>query len=438
MSLTNFIWLAIYTALTCVGLGLFFRYRRVNPIFWFPVFQWLMAAGTISIADFSRSSDRWYVGLFFLAKIAYFTAAAFYWGTACVVCDFRRFWARPVVDDGRSSKQSLIFIVAASLLITVAYYQAVGGNIFLKLMRGIEIEDYSSTRLAMYSGEDYFAPGYVNQFKNVLLPVGITILGGWAWIRRAWVQLGIVVLVGGAVVSIALLGTGQRAFLMYSYAALLFGVSAVTMLKWRKIWLPTLGVFALFAFVTSFYQASNIEDSGNRYGAIVSKAFDRFFVVEQTGALGAFRHLIERDVVYFREWKDQFVGIVPGVPGSTLQHELFFLVHGTDRGTESYAVLTGFYHNGGMAAVPVCYALMAFAHSALYHRFLRGRRTVYRSMGYAAVFFYLAIFVSGGPVSLIDNGVITLLILLLIRKLRYPRLKAPVARGSFLTHECQA
>lgn len=436
MPLTNIVWMGLYTVLTCAGLGLFFRYRRVNPVFWFPVFQWLMAAGTISIADFARPSDRWYVGLFFAAKIAYFCAAFVYWGAMSIRRDYRRFWAQSVVDDTTSAKLSLTVILGLSLLITAAYYQAVGGNIFLKLVRGVEIDDYSSTRLAMYSGEDYFAPGYVNQFKNVLLPVGITILGGWVWVRRAWGRLAVVVVVGGAVASVALLGTGQRAFLVYSYAALLFGVSAITVLRWRRIWLPTLAVFLIFAFVTSYYQAQSIQDEGNRYAAIVSKAFDRFFVVEQTGALGAFRHLYERDVVYFREWRDQFVGILPGVPGSTLQHDLFFLVHGTTRGTESYAVLAGFYHNGGIAAVPIGYALMGVAHAALYHRFLRGRRTVYRSIGYAAAFLYLSIFVSGGPVALLDNGVVTLLILLVIRKLRYPGVPAASASLSQAPGRC--
>lgn len=408
-----------YSAATAAGLYLMRRHKRANPVFWFLIFQWVMAVGTLYLADLRSESDRLYLYLFFLTLVCYLAGTLSYWISHNVSAKAAVFWQQPLRDDGFSQRLSVAIVLVFSGVVTTAYYNAVGGNILLSILRGGEVEDYSSARLATYSGDNYFAPGYVNQFKNVLLPVTVSIIGGWVWLRRWRLTLLGVAVVGGGLVSVALLGTGQRAFLVYSYAAVLFGLSAARTLKWRHLLLPSLVVFAIFAFVTSFYQARNLEDASNRYLAIVLKAIDRFFVIEQQGALGAFRHIYTQETVYFTEWRDQLVGIIPGKPGSTLQHDLFYLVHGTDRGTESYAVLTGFYYNGGIAAVVVCYGLIGIVHAALYRRFVSGSRTVFRVFSYGALFFYLSSFVSGGPSSLIDNGVVTLLLLICIRKLEY-------------------
>jgi hypothetical protein len=261
----------------------------------------------------------------------------------------------------------------------------------------------------------------------------VSIVAGWAWLRRSRLALYAVVVLGGGGATIALLGTGQRAFLMYAFAALLFGVSSVKSLNMRSIAIPSVGVFILFAFLTSFYQASNLEDAANPIAALVLKSLERFFVVEQTGALGAFRYLYTQETVYFSEWFDQLRGVIPGMHGSTLQHDLFALVHGTDRGTEAYAILAGFYYNGGVIAVSACFGLLALAHGLLYRRLLLGKRTIYRSFTYAALFLYLSIFVSGGLDTLINNGVLTFVLFLLVKKamrlVASPRPSSPAAHG---------
>ncbi len=429
----NIVILLAYTLATFAGLRLFWRYKRVNPVFWFIGFQWLMATGTFALADFTQRADRFYAFLFFVALGSYVATAWYFWTVFGMGRVCRQFWNKPIKLDTPPAHWGAWAVLIVSVLVTTAYYRAVGGNILLNLLSGTKIDDYSSARLATYSGDTYFAPGYVNQFKNVLLPLTVSIVAGWAWLRRSRLALYTVVVLGGGGATLALLGTGQRAYLMFAYAALLFGVSSVKSLKLRSIAIPSLGVFVLFAFLTSFYQARNLENADNPITALVLKSFERFFVVEQTGALGAFRYLYTQESVYFSEWADQIRGVIPGMHGSTLQHDLFALVHGTDRGTEAYAILAGFYYNGGVVAVPACFGLLAVAHGLLYRRFLLGKRTIYRSFTYAALFLYLSIFVSGGLDTLINNGVLTFILFLLVKKamqlVASPRTSSPAPHG---------
>lgn len=421
MSFENYILIFLYSALSGYGLIYFFKYKRVNPVFWFILFQWLMVVGSLYLADLDRASDQFYILLFFIAQIVYIVSAIFFWKQRCFNFSkyYKLFWSKGIEFDHSYSRYYLKFIVGLSIIITVLYYNAVGYNMFLDALLGKVLEDYSSLRLAMYSGENYYAAGYVNQFKNVLLPVGLSVLAGWAWLRNEKFKLYMIVMIGGSFAVIALLGTGQRAFLAYSFAALVFGLSAITKIKLRTLILPFLVIFILFSYMTSMYMAHTI-DAADVYKQSVVKSLNRFFLTEQEGSLGAFRYLYTLDTVFFEEWKDQLVGIIPGHKGkgSTLQHDLYYLVHGTDRGTEGYATVAGCYYNGGLPTVIIFYALMAFFHCAAYYRFLKGRKTIFRVFVYAALFFYLSIFVSGGPETMINRGMITLMILLFIRKIR--------------------
>lgn len=417
MEFLNYILIFLYAALSACGLLYFNRYKRVNPVFWFIIFQSIMAVGTIFVADLGRDSDQLYVILFFVAKLVYLFTAICFWEASGIRSRYKQFWLKALEYDSMLSRVNLKIIVMMSVLVVFLYYAAIGYNLFLNILFGIVVDDFSTMRLATYSGDNYYAPGFVNQFKNVLLPVGISILAGWAWFRGGKFKFVMLVVIGGGFTIVALLGTGQRAFLAYSLVALLFGLSAITKLKFKYSVLPIAIVVILFSYMTSVYKSHLIEDGSNIYIGSLSKSIERFMVTEQSGALGAFRYIYTLDTVYFKEWKDQFAGIIPGHKGSTLQHDLFYLVHGTDRGTEGYAVLTGFYYNGGIATIIIGYALLALFHSSMFYRFLNGRKTIFRVFNYAALFFYLSIFVSGGPITMVNNGIVTLLILLFVRKI---------------------
>ena len=63
--------------------------------------------------------------------------------------------------------------------------------------------------------------------------------------------------------------------------------------------------------------------------------------------------------------------------------------------------------------------MKGFGYIVLYRRFLSGRKSLMRVFAYGFLFLYLAMFVNGSPASLINNGMVTTVLLLFILKLRF-------------------
>tara|TARA_Y100001968_G_scaffold51268_1_gene42159 strand:- start:5341 stop:6648 length:1308 start_codon:yes stop_codon:yes gene_type:complete len=416
-TLLNWIIAISYSLVTSLGILYFFNSRRINPIVWFLLFQWLIAFGSILLADLSLESDRYYIFLFFLAKFVYICTAIFIWSNTRMSKYYDSFWKKNVEIDHFDARINIKIIFLLSIVITIFYYSQVGYNIFLNIILGIAIDDYSTLRLATYSGDEYYAAGYVNQFKNVLLPVTLSIICTWTWLTKRKTSFYLLLIFGSLFCVFALLGTGQRAFLVYSVAALIFGLFALKDLKFRSLVMPLVALFTIFSLMTSLYKVNSIDQEDNILAQSMTKSLERFFYTEQESGVKAFRYFYYEDKVYMKEMMDQVKGIIPGQEGSSLEHYLFSRRHGTDRGTAAYSTVSGFYYNGGILAVISFYIILAIAHSYIFYRFLRGSRTVARIFIYSALIFYTAKFVSGGILSLVNGGVLTLIILLFLRRI---------------------
>lgn len=378
-----------------------------------------MAVGIMLLADISSLSDLVYVGAYFLAGISFLSGALLYLFINPIKSDYDRFFGTPVEidNDGKLNMVWLIFLL--SIFVTTLYYVSVGSNIFLNIALGLTVDDFDTERLASYSGEDYFAPGYANQFKNILLPLTTSILGALYFYQKQTIRFNIILLFSLILLPLALLGTGQRAFLAYSAAAFVFAIASLSNLNIRKLIVPGIIAFSLFVFMTYIYKSDQVGNSENIIFSSIAKALERFIYTEQEEVIVTFRILYERDMVFFYEWYEQLRGILPGFSGSYLQHDLYSYRHGTDRGTAAISTVSSVIYNGSFLFVPIFYSILGFLYFSLYHRFLKGRRSIIRVFSYCALFFYLSAFVSGGPSSLINNGAMAILLFMLLRKLSF-------------------
>lgn len=415
----NWIFALNYTLLTLIGLLPFRNFKRVNPIVWFSIFQWLIATGSILLVNFNIESHRFYVFLFFFAYVSYIATALFLWSKSDISESYERFWTKKVTIDSIDSRLIIYFIFILSGIITIFYYSQVGYNIFLNIILGVTIDDYATLRIDSYSGENYFAPGYVNQFKNVLLPLSLSIICVWFLLMKKKKLFLIFLTVGSIFCIVALLGTGQRAFLAYSVVALFFGITAFKDLKISTIALPSVLLFVLFSLMSSFYKFDSNQNNENLVLDSMGKSMERFFYTEQEGALTSFEYLYDQDHVYMSETFEQIRGLVPGQKGSFLEHHLFSLRHGTTRGTETYATLSGFYYNGGILAVMSFFIALAIFHFYAFYKFLNGKRTAGRIFIYSALIFYISKTVSGGLLTMVNSGVLTLIIFLILVKIKF-------------------
>jgi oligosaccharide repeat unit polymerase len=411
-----------YTLFTIIALTILGK-PRSNPVYWFLVFQWLMGVGVMLLMDINLAADVFLVSAYFLSSMSFFIGALFYLSMTPISKDYKAFFSN-VIDIDKSlniKKVWLIFLV--SIAITFFYYMAIGSNIFLNVALGLAVEDFSTSRLAAYSSDTYFAPGYANQFKNILLPMSTSILATYYFHLNKKLSFRLILIFALFALPLALLGTGQRAFLAYSFAAYIFGLMCLNNLSIRNLLFPLIITFALFVFMTFLYKSDQINPGDNIVLTSIVKTLERFIYTEQEEVMVTFRHLFQRDTVYYYEWFDQLRGLLPGHSGSYLQHELFAERHGTDRGTAAVSTVASLIHNGSIISVPVFYFILGYLYFWIYHRFLKGRRSIVRVFGYCALFFYLSIFVSGGPSSLINNGAVTIIFFIFIRKIniRFPK-----------------
>jgi oligosaccharide repeat unit polymerase len=331
---------------------------------------------------------------------------------------FRKFSLKG--DDSPDEKEIFIcFIVFLfSVLVTIVYYYLVGYNMIVLFMEGGLSDNYSDLRLAMYSGDEYFAPGYVNQFKNVLLPLSAVIIGLRLWERRRMDMFVPFIAVAIPGVIIALGGTGQRAYLIYTLSALAFGYflhmsGRPSRVKWRPIVIASIPLVVLFVGLTAVYsESTGISD-------ILDSTFSRFTRIQQEGGLFAFQYVYRLPIAWFSEWWENIRGLAPGIEGSPIAHDVHAMLYGTDRGTVPLTSIGSAYYNGGVIGVMLLFVILGVSYVLMYYRYLSGSRSYTRSFSYGFAFFYLSINVTDAPTVLLENGVLT--VLLFIALLRVAR-----------------
>ncbi|MBX9574771.1 MAG: oligosaccharide repeat unit polymerase [Caulobacteraceae bacterium] len=409
-----------YLILALASLWVLRPFRGGSPFFWFIVAQSVMAVGTFAISDFERVGHVYYAVLYFAAHFVFVAAVVFYVHRARVHDAMLDFFRRRETDEHQDVKTLVAAIMVISIAVTIIYYQAVGYNIIVQLLVG-GVSDYSTERLATYSGEDYFAPGYVNQFKNVLLPISVAAVGFWIWRAGNRTAFAAYCAVMGPVTILALAGTGQRGYLFYTTAAFLMSFvlhwSGRARLRLGKVAVFASPVVVVFLFMTSIYY-------GRESGGVLTALGDtmkRFTTYQQESGLVGFDYVLTLPIQNFAEWGKALLGIIPGQEGSRLSHDVHAIMFGTDRGTAPLTPVGSAYHNAGMPGVIMLYGLLGLAYASAYRRYVSGPRTVIRSLSYGFMFLYLALYLAESPIALIDNGVLAICLLLFLVRIAETR-----------------
>jgi oligosaccharide repeat unit polymerase len=406
----------LYTVLTTTYLFLIWDIKRANPLFYFIIFQWIISIGSLLLLDLNNIVDQVYGVVIFLSQLLFIFGAFMGIQIFNLRKNFRIFYNLPVEFDLIFTRRLVAILTLFSIIIVLIYYQAIGYNLLSEMALGptSDLLDFKSLRLATYSGENYYAPGFVNQFKNILLPLGLTVILLTLFAKRKMVLFYISLIAFGLFLAYALLGTGQRAPLAYAIAAIVMGLSIIHKIPLRLILVLFVAFVAVFSIIS--FNSGRVETSD--IFRVYSSFFVRIFFIDQYDGLLGFRYIYELDHPWFYEWLQGLLGILPGHPGSNLDHELYANLHGTSRGTSSLTFPGSTYYNGSLAFVIVVYPILGILYSYLYYRMISGRRTVVRSLGYGGLIFISSVFVMGSPVVLLNKGALAFILVLFIRKLR--------------------
>lgn len=374
----------------------------------FSVAQTVMALGTVGYLNPNRESDIFYAWLLLATFVTF----------VCVSIVLAFIMKAPQAHfEGEvrliRPRIGIWLWIWISVAVAALYFQSIGYSALFEGIRGKlsgDVVDVATLRFESYSGTTYLFPGYVNQFKNALLPALTTVVVSHEMVRAGGPRrFRIFVLVLLSV--FFLLGTGQRGAFVLCALCLLVFVSVLNGRQSLRHLLPVLFVVgALFMAVTfvigrgadAMVEADSMTEA---LSVLVGLLFFRFLGSSQESAVAGFRYIFDQPMVGGSQWLTDLIGVLPGSAGSTLDNEIYMYMFGTPRGTAPPSTWASGYLNFGVVGTLVFAAVLSlilFRLSMLVH----GRRSLnsVQLVGLAGIQIVFGFWVSGSPLVLLNTG----------------------------------
>lgn len=370
----------------------------------------VMALGTLPMLDVDREADRIHAAVICVslaAVAAMLIAASTLFGG--------RFAAAPVRQQTRAypGTRTLWILIGVSFAICIAYYWALGYNVlFLGVFAyatGTPL-DITTLRLDSYSGSQYLFPGYVNQFRNVLLPalslVTIVALFRSRSRLRWWVSTGLIL-----ANVVFMLGTGQRgAFVTFMLVTVTFIAFVSPRAFWK--WMPRVAVAGLPLFLLATFALGRAQtqlDSASgpleQIWVLFGQLAFRIFGSNQEASVAGFRYIYDLPIQWGGEWWQAAIGLLPGLTGSDISNQIHAELYGSDRGTAPLSVWGSTFYNFGFGGVVVMAILLALAVHAIDRvRLSAAHRNSLEVVGAAGVAVVVGTWVAGDPTYLLNVG----------------------------------
>jgi len=423
--------IVLFAIIYFISLG---KKKIYNPVVIFLAFNLINYLGSLPLLDYSYEADECYFIL--MSLYVFFIIIGGLIGASLfpVSSSYHKKWElKPtIVEGGIVYSEFINILILISVIISILYYMAVGYNIFLLGMvnlvtGGGAIEDAATMRLAAYNshvGGKYLFPGYVNQFKNTLLP--LTIAFTWVSYKKQNKKIPLLLKIVSLMTIIFIFGTGQRG--AFVIAALMIGFFLLYVSdskERRKLVLlggfPVLLLFVLSSFFIGRNSAASSAGFVENVTGLLESLSNRISSANQLGAVMGFRNIIyERPIQWGSEWKQSFIGLLPGVDGSRLSSEIFNSMFGGGariRGNAPPSSIGSIYHNFGIIGVIIIPTLISFILRYLYYRLLIKRKSLFRIMIYTSSFILIGAWIAGNPTYLFNVGLFALIFLHILLKI---------------------
>lgn len=400
--------LALHVIITGGPLG------RLSPTSLFIYMQFIMALGTVPSLTPRDEADVVHGWLIFS------TYSIFVLTSALLAFLARLPERRSYLSDEAQSMRwvkpgfGMIILCVLSIVICGLYYAAIGYNVLAAGLGNAfsgDANDVASLRLQAYAGEEYYYPGYVNQFKNALLPALICVIIPYTFMRKMRLRW-LVAATLSVIALVFMLGTGQRgAFVMFMITVGIF----IALMNRRKLSrrfallaglsVPVffLSTVALGRSSTALAQASSM---GDQVRIIGDEMLFRILGSNQLASITGFRYIYPRPSVNGGEWLQSMTGLLPGVPGSTLSNEIFSILYGSTRGTAPPSIWASFYYNFGLQMTLALTMILAAGYHYVSLKIARASHVnSLQCIGMAGVTTALGTWVAGSPDFLMNVGI---------------------------------
>lgn len=381
--------------------------------------QLVMAIGTADLLDLAVQSDKTHWFVINITYFAFLAISVLVMLVSSSMLGTRRHEIGPEQPRLVFTPPSTAIQVAMaiSILVCLLYYNAVGYNVLLSGLFGSGIEDVASARLAAYAGEDYFFPGYVNQFRNALLPALVIVVVGYAFARKRpgrWLLSGLLV----TVTITFLMGTGQRGSLVTMLIVTLVFATFVSRRFFSRMALVVgvggVGLFSLGSIVLgrSSAEYENAQGAFEKTGVLLQELLARIVDSNQLASVTAFRYIDSIPLAHGQEMFQSMVGLLPGVSGSNLSNVVFSHLYGSDRGTAPPSIWGVVFHDFGEIGVVLAPIVLAIIYAAVGIRTHNVRKpNSLQAVGLAGVTTVMGMWVAGGPEYLANSGILVFMFL---------------------------
>lgn len=395
-------------------LFLFLERKRliINPAIIYLIFNGIAGIGCFKFFDQDVLAD------FKHAIIIGFSPMLIYLGYLVAISksnfssQYINFWSRPLLSSSDKRNKNYLKLLVFSIAMSILYYELVGYNLFLETLIG-GADDFTQMRLDAYSGENYYAPGIFNQFKNTIFPI-LFVYFAFIWRKKSYYWYYLIII--GTLLIFSLVGTGQRTFLVTGILMIICILTALKSGKINKTILLYSSIFILIIFGFLSFQLSRVSD--NSLTSTFEQLSHRVFDSNQLSSVEGFRYVENQDIVFGSEWVQSLAGLIPGVKGSDLSNRIFDQIFGGFRGTAPLSVLGSAYHNFGFIGSFFLSFLIGFLYTKLYLRLISREKTIIRVTIYSSLFVYLFTWIAGAPSQLLINGLLGCGFLLLMQSVK--------------------
>ncbi len=402
-----------------------YRDALSNPVTYFLIFQLINHFGSVSYLEYTNPVDQLYYFCFFfglLSSIFGFIVGNYFFPiTGQDVLGHRM--KKLEIEHGLVYDFGFLFLALFSTLVCIAYFRAVGQNIFLMGVANMlsggpdpNTEDFGTMRLKAYNSAitgDYYYPGFVNQFKDTLFPLSMFYLWSKYLLSKNFRYPVFLLLILSLVSLVSIMGTGQRG--AFVIALLVGGGFMITVLnkKHKRIFSFIVGIPALVLFMISTFINGRTGSGEFDIGEVFKAIWERIASDNQSSAAIGFREVMyPRGIQWGSEWWEGIQGFSPWHSGSYLANEIAAFLWISDYGNAPPSNWGSTYYNFGFYGIFLYPFLTAIIVKYFYRRFYTGPKRLFRIQSYIFMFILYGAWISGAPAEFYVNvGCVTVFLL---------------------------
>ena len=145
----------------------------------------------------------------------------------------------------------------------------------------------------------------------------------------------------------------------------------------------------------------------------------RIFEGNQVSGVIGFRYIYPEPIRWGKEWLVEVKQMLPGLKDQNhipIDSLIFASMYGSTRGTAPLSLIGSLWYNFYIIGITILPLIFGVIYQKIYHLLIKGRKTLFRLMVFSGLAGVLGVWGSGGINTLLNTGVATILLFLILGK----------------------